>query len=282
MEFFKNELLINENAPKMGKGVVMEDSDLEQNVRVYFIDLNQEKILSRKYASLKKVENDEDEQFFNNFDYNPKYQSLESSIITFQKKMPGGFSGEKFMNRERDYKQETHLLSQEILSKDSLSELLIEENYKEISKRALTIVNKTNLIFKQEKMALKDGLKTQEAKTKFSVALFDLLYGKDEIKNRFENFVTTLEEIEALKWTIASYFLFIHYPKEHMFVKPTNTQLAAKITGWNIHYETKPNWDTYNHVLELSNYFHKKLSKLSPRDLIDIQSFFWVIQPSYK
>ena len=58
------------------------------------------------------------------------------------------------MGKQRsNYKQETHLLSQEILSKDSLSELLIEENYKEITKRALTIVNKTNLIFKQEKMA---------------------------------------------------------------------------------------------------------------------------------
>ena len=52
MEFFKNELLINENAPEMGKGVVLEDSYFEQNVRAYFIDLNQEKILSSNYASL--------------------------------------------------------------------------------------------------------------------------------------------------------------------------------------------------------------------------------------
>ena len=282
MDFFKNELLVNENAPKMGKGVVLENSFFEQNVRVYFLDLDQEKILSRKYASLKKLEEDEDEQFFDNFDHNPKYQSLDSSIATFQQKMPGGFSGEKFMDRERDYKQETHTLSQEILSKDSLSELLKEENYKEISKRALAIVNKTNLIFKQEKMALTNGLKTPEAKTKFAVALFGLLYGKDEIKNRFEKFVNTLEEIEALKWTIASYFLFIHYPEEYMFVKPTNTKLAAKITGWNIHYEARPNWNTYNHVLELSNYIHEKLSELGPRDLIDIQSFFWIIQSSYK
>ena len=160
--------------------------------------------------------------------------------------------------------------------------MLKEENYREISKRALAIVNKTNLIFKQEKMALTNGLKTPEAKTKFAVALFDLLYGKDEIKNRFEKFVNTLEEIEALKWTIASYFLFIHYPEEYMFVKPTNTKLAAKITGWNIHYEARPNWNTYNHVLELSNYIHEKLSELGSRDLIDIQSFFWIIQSSYK
>ena len=282
MKFFKNEILINENAPEMGKGIVLEESDFDQNVKVYFIDINKEKILSRKYSNLKKVEIDEGEQLFNNFDYNSEYQSLESSVVTFQNKMPGGFYGEMFLDRERDYKQKTHLLSQKILSKDALTELLRHNNHKEISKRVLTIVNKTNLIHKNEKMDLSGGLKKHENNVQFPEALFNLLYGEDEIKNRFENFVFVLEEIEALKWPIASYFLFIHFPDEHMFIKPENTQSAAKICGWNIHYNTRPNWNTYRHVLELANYVREKISDLKPRDLIDIQSFFWVINPNYK
>ena len=112
--------------------------------------------------------------------------------------------------------------------------------------------------------------------------MFDLLHSKDDIMYRFQNFVKMIEEIESNKWTIATYFLFIHYPNEHMFIKPTNTKLAAKITGWNIHYDARPNWDTYKHVLELSGYVYKKLEDLKPRDFIDVQSFFWIIQPSYK
>ncbi|OUW78353.1 MAG: hypothetical protein CBD77_04370 [bacterium TMED217] len=282
MKYYKNDLLINENAPDMGKGILLEDSDYEQNVKVYFFDLDEKKILSRKYASLKKIEEDKDEELFDNFDHNPKYQSFETSVVTFQKKMPGGFHGEEFARREREYKDKSHQLSQELLSFDSLSKLLSENDYTEISKRALSIVNKTNLIFKQEKISLKNGLDDEEGGKKFALALFDLLHGKDDIMHRFQSFVKMLEEIESNKWTIATYFLFIHYPNEHMFIKPTNTKLAAKITGWNIHYDARPNWDTYKHVLELSGYVYKKLEDLKPRDFIDVQSFFWIIQPSYK
>jgi hypothetical protein len=210
------------------------------------------------------------------------YQSLPLSIEIFLDKMPNGFYGERFLDEERNYKYEAHQLSQEILSKDNFSELLLNNNYEEITKRALSLVNKTNLIFPQEKMALKDGLKKPDLESEFSKTLFDLLYGENELKDRFEKFIFILEEIDALKWPIASYFLYIHFPEKYMFVKPNITNKAAELCGWNIKYKPKPNWPTYESILKLSNYIFFELSDLKPRDMIDIQSFLWCIEPGKK
>lgn len=54
----------------------------------------------------------------------------------------------------------------------------------------------------------------------------------------------------------------------------------------DINYRSELNWLTYNRVLELAELIRTKLIKdgretLAPRDLIDVQSFIWVIAPSY-
>ena len=67
-----------------------------------------------------------------------------------------------------------------------------------------------------------------------------------------------------------------------MFVKPNITNKAAELCGWNIKYKPKPNWPTYESILKLSNYIFFELSDLKPRDMIDIQSFLWCIEPGKK
>lgn len=62
-----------------------------------------------------------------------------------------------------------------------------------------------------------------------------------------------------------------------MFVKPTVTQNAAAVSGFEINYKSQLNWVTYKQVLAFSQYLHRELSELKPRDLIDVQSFMWCI-----
>ncbi len=65
-----------------------------------------------------------------------------------------------------------------------------------------------------------------------------------------------------------------------MFVKPTVTQEAAANRGFNIHYSSQVNWDTYEHVLMFSNDLKQRLDgydnpALTTRDMIDVQNFMW-------
>lgn len=170
---------------------------------------------------------------------------------------------------------------QEILSQENYSALLDTGEYDEVVKRALQVVNKTNLIFPNEKMALKDGLKDEEKKRQFSEKLYELLYGDGELRLRFETFARHLEDIGAAKWTIVSYFLFIAFPDRYIFLKPTVCQHAAKLVKAELNYRSDLNWLTYKCLLEFAENLKTYLvdAGLAPRDMIDVQSFMWCIAP---
>jgi hypothetical protein len=120
-------------------------------------------------------------------------------------------------------------------------------------------------------------LKDTEAKEKFSKSLYGLLYGNESLQQRFEGWVAMLKSIGAAKWTTATYYLFVLFPDEYMFVKPTITQAIADMCAFDISYKPTVNWRTYRKVLELSNYLKKEIKALNPKDMIDIQSFMWCI-----
>jgi hypothetical protein len=145
-----------------------------------------------------------------------------------------------------------------------------------VCRRALRVSNATNLIFPNEKMALKDGLEVPAHQQAFATALFNLLYGDDDLKPRFEGYADMLEGVGAAKWTIATYFLLIVYPEAYVFLKPTVTQHAGDISGFEIHYRPDLNWRTYASVLGFANYLKTELVELSPRDMIDVQSYYVV------
>jgi hypothetical protein len=266
-----------------GLGEVLADSNGEK-VRVFFVGAG-EKTISLKHVSLDCIPKDEAAHpVLDNLRVpaehdRMQYQNLPKSIERFLEHFPQGFYGDRFAEEERDYKVRAYQLAQELLSQSELAHLLSANDYAEVCHRALRVSNATNLIFPNEKMALKDGLELPAHQQAFATALFHLLYGDDDLKPRFERYAAILEGIGAAKWTIATYFLFIVYPEEYVFLKPTVTQNAADISGFEINYRSDLNWRTYTSVLAFANYLKAELVGLSPRDMIDVQSFMWCIAP---
>ena len=208
------------------------------------------------------------------------YQSLNQSIDDFRDRYPGGFHGERYLHEERDYKVEAHELAKTLLSRVELERLLEAEAFADVCQSALQAVNKTNLIFPNEKMALRKGLKPAERKKTFAVALYALLHGEDPFQSRFQRFVSVLDEVGATKWTVATYFPFLLYPDRHQFIKPKYSQNAARICAFDIKYSPKLSWRTYKQMLRFSEYLKSELAVLEPRDNIDVQSFMWAIAQS--
>lgn len=272
--------------PEWGLGKVLEDSNGEK-VRVFFVEAG-EKTISLKYVTLDCIPKEEaantvlDNLRVPAQSGHIRYQSLPESIERFLGRYPGGFYSERFAAEERDYKVRAHQLARDILSKGELARLLSANDFVEVCRRALRVSNATNLIFPNEKMALKDGLESPSNQQAYATALFNLLYEDDDLKSRFERYVDILEGISAAKWTIATYFLFIVHPEEYVFLKPTITQNVAAISGFEIHYRADVNWRTYASVLAFAKYLKAELVKLSPRDMIDVQSFMWCITPGKK
>jgi len=205
--------------------------------------------------------------------------SLPRAVEKFLELFPHGFHGKKYTGQERDYKIKAHQMAQELISEAELKRLLAEGKHEEVCRRALRVANATNLIFPNEKMALKDGLENPLARADFATAFYDLLYSPGSFKARFDGFARVLGSIGANKWTTATYFPFIVHPDQYMFVKPTVTQKAAELSAFEINYRPELNWLTYESVLKFSNYLRAELAELKPRDMIDVQSFMWCIAP---
>lgn len=120
-------------------------------------------------------------------------------------------------------------------------------------------------------MDLKDGLELLENKKLFSETLFNLLYLEGDMSQRFMAFADCLLAIGAAKWTIATYFLFLRYPDEHMFLKPAVTKKAADLSAFELNYRPELNWLTYHTLLKFAAYLRTELTKLGlkPRDMIE-------------
>lgn len=200
----------------------------------------------------------------------------------FLRFFPKGFQDPKYIDWERGYKWAAHVLWNEALNKNAFRALLKKGAFNEIAALAVRIESKTNLLFSFEKMALRDGVKSEAGAQIFAKGLFDFLHNAGKSERKFERWCDALaglprEQTRVLTWTTATVFPFIAQPDAHIFLKPTATRRAAREYGFDFQYNSRPSWKIYVNLLEFAETIRRDQSDLQPRDMIDLQSFIWVI-----
>jgi hypothetical protein len=211
------------------------------------------------------------------------------AVDRFLHEFPQGFRDPDYLagpRSERAYKVEAHETLRELLGRESLLALVRDGAHAEVWDRAKRVMSKTNLIHHYEKIWLAKGLDSPGRQSLFGTQLAHFLYGDCPWESRFSAFVRMLYDIGAAKWPIATYFSFMAYPDDQIFVKPEVTKSAALMLGLDIGYKPEVNWQTYERVLNLAGALKDKLTglgrdELVPADMIDIQSFMWVVGPAY-
>lgn len=215
-----------------------------------------------------------------------KFTTLSKAALTRRKKFlhyfPKGFADSKYYTWERGYKWEAHLHWEEKLNKSTYKKLLAEKKYEEIALRAVRIETKTNLLFSFEKMALRDAVKSAEGAKAFAEGLYNYIYGKETLQSRFEKFAVVLDTLPRKQtrvrtWPLQTVFGFIAKPEEFIFLKPNVTKRAAQRYEFYFEYTSKPNWKTYQSLLAFADQIKKDNADLKPKDMIDLQSFMWVM-----
>ena len=192
-----------------------------------------------------------------------------------------GYRSRKYVDWERGYKWDAHLAWNEQLAKGTFQTLLDEGEFEEIAQRAVRIETKTNLLFSFEKMALRDAVKPRRGAEAFARGLYEYVYGTGSLRQRFEQFTPILEglprkQTRVLTWPLHTVFGMIGKPKEHIFLKPVVTKIAAEEYDFDFVYKSRPNWETYRSLLDFAEQVREDTADLGPRDMIDLQSFIWV------
>ncbi len=200
----------------------------------------------------------------------------------FLRFFPGGFRDETYLDWERGYKSEAHDRWNELLGRTEHRALLRKGEFNEIAARAVRIESRTNLLFSFEKMALRDAVREPEGARMFAEGLYKFLYAAGPAKRAFEQWCAVVAQLprkqtRVLTWPVVTVFGFIARPDLHIFLKPKVTKIAAEEYNFNFHYTPRPSWPTYASLLEFAAQVRRDLHDLRPRDMIDIQSFLWVL-----
>lgn len=199
----------------------------------------------------------------------------------FLRFFPEGFTDERYLSWERDYKAEAHTRWMAELSEKSLVALLAARQYQAITREVLRIEARTNLLFSFEKMAVRDAVRSASGARRFSEGLHAWLHGRESVESRFGAWCEVIDRLprrqtRVLTWPVVTVFGFLAQPDRHIFLKPNVTRLAAARYGFDFDYRSRPNWTTYSQLLDLAAMVRFDQRDLRPRDLIDVQSFLWV------
>lgn len=202
----------------------------------------------------------------------------------FLRQFPGGFQDPTYLDWERDYKWQTHSSWQQELPRGAFRELLAEGEFAEAAARAVRVEQRSRhaMLFSFEKMALRDALRSPQGAKDFAQGLYDYLHGRATPERRFERWVETIaglprRQTRVLTWPLATVFGFIAQPERHMFLKPRTMRAAALAYGYDLPYQSRPSWETYSSLMHFVAQVRQDLEDLKPRDMIDLQSFLWVL-----
>ncbi len=208
----------------------------------------------------------------------------------FLKLFPGGFYGKRLLEQESNYKDELARVAQQLLGKDVLLPLMDAKNYQQVFEHANALIKyrskitSNNLPSVFEKLAFRDGLKKLDNPQIFAHNFYEYLHGDGDLEPRFSRFTQVLEQMEADKWPIITTFRFFLFPSTDVYIKPLNLKRAAAASRVEINYRPQLNWLTYHSVTKFYQYLFDDLAnstaELKPRDMIDVQSFIWCIDPN--
>ncbi len=283
--FGKNDFVKHPKMPGWGIGIVTTDQK-GKDVSVFFENEVKVKTLRLPEAGLEPVSDPgESRLYLENILISEKHkgtidrQPFPKKVEQFIEMFKGGFRGPVLEKNERQYKQQAHETFVSLLNQDDFKELMDSEQWEELGNR-IKKCHSLNLLSKFENIRFGDILKEPQVQQEIGKGLYAFLYGSEPMRDRFQSYAAVLAVYDCDKWPLITLPLFLRFPVEHMFIKPTVTQEAAANRGFDIQYDSQLNWNTYNQVLLFSQDLFERLSAydnpdLHPRDMIDIQTFMW-------
>lgn len=215
--------------------------------------------------------------------------TVAAAIEAFQRRFPLGFEDPSYIGDRKIGERAYKVLAHEYLDAEFGNGKLRSRLSGDIG-GVIDVVSKAigmvNLLAVQESLALRDALQDQVRAEQFLLKLAELLESDEPDETHFNAYADSIANLPALRgrvatWPVATFLPFLVQPQRHMLLKPEMTRKIADSLGFEINYRPEINWLTYSSLLRMAAIYRGKLASLKPRDMIDIQSFFWIACGGY-
>lgn len=209
-------------------------------------------------------------------------RAVEAARARFLDFYPDGFADDDYLALERGYKWDAHRRWIRSLDRATFAARRLAGDHEAIAREAVRIEATTNLLFSFEKIAVREAVSTLAGARVFADGLFDWLWGTGPAESRFARWHDALaglprRQTRVVTWPVATCFGFIARPRTHLLLKPMVTRRAAVVYGYDLHYRPAVRWPTYDSLLGFARVLRADLADWAPRDMIDVQSFIWVL-----
>jgi hypothetical protein len=226
--------------------------------------------------------------------------SLDQAKKVFVRHFPLGLTDSRFFEQEVQYKRSAHLRYSTFRNRiDALIQhgdaIAIAEAIEFVYGNRKAAVGgpdeRLNFLYQRiEEPAFFDALRTGGAATvEYANAVVEFV--ERNCEKTFERYLSALRSLPRRdggiaidSWTTATWLPFIAAPDNQFLVKPTLVQAFASVLPFDIQYRPDVNFNTYSRSIAMAIRLRDILqeseinSDRRPLDLIDVQSFMWVVE----
>jgi hypothetical protein len=158
--------------------------------------------------------------------------------------------------------------------------LVADDDLKELVKRALKIEALIAPLHPPaDDGAVKEALSDEETTRTYFAALVELVSVPSPGRARFEKLFAAAGALPvepAQQWLVATLFPFLASPQRHVLLRPKVTCVAADRLGYDLRYESYPNWATYSALRTVGTRLIEQLAPNGATDFADLESFLHV------
>lgn len=142
--------------------------------------------------------------------------------------------------------------------------------------QAVRAFQATNLVFPVEKSRIKEVLAGATGPAFLRAAA---RFADGEVTEGLDAMISAIKPVTSPSWPMLTYLPFMWRPDRHLFLKPVVTCDFADRVGHPFGREYKEGLvaGIYECLLDLGAETKAQIASLNPKDLIDVQSFIWVV-----
>jgi hypothetical protein len=201
----------------------------------------------------------------------PNYFGFDGAKARFLKYFPKAFADPGYVFEERDYKDKAVARIAAMISEDQAGEAGPDQ-----CAAAIRAFQATNLVYPVEKSRIKEVLNSEAGPNFLKSAA---TFADGDFALGLTGMIAAIRTKSQPAWTMLTYLPFMWRPDQYLFLKPAVTCDFANRVGhpFGRDYAEGMTAHVYESLLDLGAETRRQIADLSPKDLIDVQSFIYVV-----